>query len=440
MSLPVLAVNSRCTFISTPEINTPKFAGTLANPRTIHAEHSRNMKRLSSGLCRSVSDFSKGDKLGEGTYGSVYTAIDKASGQRVALKRVKLTGEGFEREGMPLTSLREISLLRQLQHPNIISLLDVVVGSRADSVFLVFEFCAFDLARVIDTMGKPFAHGEVKWMMSELVHAVEYIHANLVIHRDIKMSNILLAADGTLKLCDFGLARGRCACGPGHSGDGEAYTPRVVTLWYRAPELLLGATRYGPAVDMWSVGCILGELLLHRPLLPASTEIAQLIAICDLIGTPSERIWPDVKELPLWSKVQLPAQPYNDVAQTFAKVRPGEAAIDLLTYGLLTYDPKQRSSATETLKQRYFTSGVRSERPRSHAAFLKDEMPRASERQQVGVSRPTVYGGAVGNGASRSSTQTHQAPNQGEGTGTDAPQTIRLPSPRYVTAAGARMC
>jgi serine/threonine protein kinase len=147
-----------------------------------------------------VSDFSKGDKLGEGTYGSVYTAIDKASGQRVALKRVKLTGEGFEREGMPLTSLREISLLRQLQHPNIISLLDVVVGSRADSVFLVFEFCAFDLARVIDTMGKPFAHGEVKWMMSELVHAVEYIHANLVIHRDIKMSNILLAADGTLKL------------------------------------------------------------------------------------------------------------------------------------------------------------------------------------------------------------------------------------------------
>ena len=141
--------------------------------------------------------------------------------------------------------------------------------------------------------------------------------------------------------------------------------------------------------------------------------------------------------------MQLPAQPYNDVAQTFAKVRPGEAAIDLLTYGLLTYDPKQRSSATETLKQRYFTSGVRSERPRSHAAFLKDEMPHASlaKRQHVGVSKLAVYGGAGGNGASRSSTQTHPAPNNlGEGTGTDAPQNIRLPSPRDVTAAGARMC
>ena len=133
---------------------------------------------LSTGRCRAVSTFEKGDKLGEGTYGSVYAATDKVTGERVALKRVKLSSSGFEREGMPLTSLREISLLRRLRHKNIVALLDVAVGNRADSVFLMFEYCKYDLARLVDHMERPFLQSEVKWMMAELLHALGYwLHA-----------------------------------------------------------------------------------------------------------------------------------------------------------------------------------------------------------------------------------------------------------------------
>lgn len=396
---------------------------------------------MSGGACRPVTDFAKGDKLGEGTYGSVYTATDKTSGRRVALKRVKLSAAATEREGMPLTSLREIALLRRLRHCNIVSFIEVAVGSRADSVFLVFEYCAHDLAQLIDTMQAPFAHGEVKWMLAELLSAVEHVHANMILHRDLKMSNLLLTSDGTLKLCDFGLARVRAACEAGNAesrdGDGEAYTPRVVTLWYRAPELLLGATLYGPAVDMWSVGCILGELLLHRPLLPASSEIAQLEAICQLIGTPSPRIWPGVQLLPSWATLALPEQPYNDLADRFSKVRPGGAAIDLLN-ALLTYDPRKRVTAQSAASHAYVSSVSalpRPERPTSHAArrqsssWARAHQPSsavAASTSGAGGKRPAPRGAAATRDAS--SARPAQVAR------------VRLPSPADVTVAGGRLC
>ena len=343
-------------------------------------------QRLSGGACRSVSEFTKGEKLGEGTYGSVYMATDKCSGRKVALKRVKLSGSGFEREGMPQTSMREIALLRRLRHPNIVALLEVVVGRRAESVFLAFECCSFDLARLIDTTTKSFSPGEIKSMMTELLEAVCYIHANLIMHRDLKMSNLLLTADGALKLCDFGLARRYSLHSRGMHAN-EAFTPNVVTLWYRAPELLFGATCYGPPVDMWSVGCIFGELWLHRPLLPAATESAQLEAICTLIGTPSLRIWPDAEELPMWGRLNLPHQPYNDLHDAFRHVRPGQTTLDLMN-AMLTYDPSQRCTASRALQHPYMTSTtIRSQRPQPHRMAGTTSQAASGQRPHRGAKR-----------------------------------------------------
>lgn len=296
--------------------------------------------------CRAVSSFQKLDKLGEGTYGSVYKAKDRTTGALVALKRIKLSSDGFDREGMPLTSLREVSLLRRLHHPNVVSLLDVVVGTKLDSLFLVFEFCEHDLARLLDAMPAPFSPAEVKCLLQQLLCAVAHLHANAVLHRDLKLSNLLLTSDGTVKLCDFGLAR---AIEP---PEGE-YTGRVVTLWYRAPELLLGAKTYGFAIDMWAVGCILGELLLHRPLMPAPNEMKQLEMMCDLLGTPNERIWPEFSSLPLASSLVLPSQQFNELPSVFAAKRLTAETLALLN-SMLTYDPSKRISARAAIEHEYF--------------------------------------------------------------------------------------
>lgn len=261
-------------------------------------------RALSHGRCRSVSCFSKGEKIGEGTYGSVYQARDKASGALVALKRVKLGDSTFDREGMPVTHLREVSILRALQqHTHIVRMIEVVVGSSLDSVYLVFEYVPHDLSRLIDTMATPFELAEVKCLMVQLLLAVAHLHDNFILHRDLKLSNLLLTADGTLKVCDFGLARrydgnhegvprdAPPLPGPVGGTDPGGYTPKVVTLWYRSPELLLGERRYGSSVDMWSVGCMLGELLLHTPLLPGDTEVPPPFppcGICALSADPTE--------------------------------------------------------------------------------------------------------------------------------------------------------
>ena len=325
--------------------------------------------------CRLVTSFAKGNKLGEGTYGSVYEARDKDSGALVALKRVKEKSEAYDREGIPTTSLREVALLRRLSHPNIVTLLEVAVGTRADSVFLVFEHCEHELARLVDS-GWRMSLAEAKCAMQHLLCAVAHLHANFILHRDLKLSNLLLTRDGALKLCDFGLAReahchdrigGAADMGDGadsSAGDDDhvgAYTPKVVTLWYRAPELLLGATRYGCAVDMWSCGCIMGECLLHRPLLPGSSEKRQLELICLLLGTPSEAIWPELPRLALWAplKATLPRQPYNDLPACFAAHRgaphPTEATLGLLN-GMLTFNPARRLSAVEALRHAWFVA------------------------------------------------------------------------------------
>ena len=232
--------------------------------------------QLALGSCRSVAHFKKVNRIGEGTYGYVYRAIDRSSGETVALKRIILHNE--QQDGFPLTSLREVKTLRRCHHPNIVQLIDVVVGNNRDAVFLVFEYCEHDLSALIKATKQPFKDSETKCLVYQLLSAVEYIHKNWIVHRDIKLSNLLYNSRGQLKLADFGLARqlSRPSC--------KSLTPVVVTLWYRAPELLLGSPTYSFSIDMWSVGCIMGELLLCRPLLPGEDDLDQLRWIFHLLG------------------------------------------------------------------------------------------------------------------------------------------------------------
>ncbi|XP_059598177.1 cyclin-dependent kinase G-2 isoform X2 [Vitis vinifera] len=251
--------------------------------------------------CRSVDEFERLNKIDEGTYGVVYRAKDKKTGEIVALKKVKMEKE---REGFPLTSLREINILLSFHHPSIVDVKEVVVGSNLDSIFMVMEYMEHDLKGLMETMKQPFSQSEVKCLMLQLLEGIKYLHDNWVLHRDLKTSNLLLNNRGELKICDFGLARQ-------YGSPLKPYTHLVVTLWYRAPELLLGAKQYSTAIDMWSLGCIMAELLSKEPLFNGKTELDQIDKIFRTLGTPSETIWPGFSKLPgvkvNFVKHQLPA-------------------------------------------------------------------------------------------------------------------------------------
>jgi cyclin-dependent kinase 10 len=343
---------------------------------------------LPFGACTPISQFEKLRKIGEGTYGSVYMARDRPTSRLVALKRVKIRTSGFEREGMPTTALREIGLLRALPaHDNVVRLHEVAVGSRMDAIFLVFEYCEHDVARLLDWMRTPFSLSEVKCLMLQLCEAVAHLHEHHVIHRDLKLSNLLLTAGGTLKLCDFGLARPLAA--PAAAAP-QPLTPKVVTLWYRAPELLLGARAYGAAIDSWALGCILGELLLHRPLMPGATDAEQLRLMCELLGTPSERIWPGFEQLPHAGKYALPQQPYNELEAHFRGTRELSRGALALLNALLTYDPARRASARAALASAFFA-----EAPVAKARALLPTFPTLHSLELESAAGPSAAGGAA---------------------------------------------
>ncbi|KAM5207670.1 cyclin-dependent kinase 10 [Hipposideros larvatus] len=293
------------------------------------------------GRCRSVKEFEKLNRIGEGTYGIVYRARDTQTDEIVALKKVRMDKE---KDGVPVSSLREITLLLRLRHPNIVELKEVVVGNHLESIFLVMGYCEQDLASLLENMPAPFSEAQVKCIVLQVLRGLQYLHQNFIIHRDLKVSNLLMTDKGCVKTADFGLARA-------YGIPVKPMTPKVVTLWYRAPELLLGTTTQTTSIDMWAAGCVLAELLAHKPLLPGTSEIHQVDLIVQLLGTPSENIWPGFSKLPLVSQYSLRRQPYNNLKHRFPWL--SEAGLRLLNL-LFMYDPKKRATAGDCLESSYF--------------------------------------------------------------------------------------
>ncbi|KAJ0398376.1 hypothetical protein ATCC90586_000713 [Pythium insidiosum] len=303
--------------------------------------------------CRSVDSYARIGKIDEGTYGVVSKARDKETGDIVALKQVKMSPE-LCYEGFPVTALRETNVLLALDHPNIIKVREMVVGSTPDKIFMVMDYAENDLKAVMEKMKQPFLQSEVKYLMQSLLRAIAYMHERWYIHRDLKTSNLLYDSRGTLKVCDFGLARK-------YGSPIRSYTQLVVTLWYRAPELLLGATEYSTAVDMWSVGCIFAEILLMKPLFPGRGEIDQMDQIFKELGSPSEENWPGFLALPNAQSIKWKWPKKSRLREKFpltASFSGGgcslsNAGFDLLSQ-LLALDPAKRISAKEALRHEYF--------------------------------------------------------------------------------------
>jgi serine/threonine protein kinase len=287
-----------------------------------------------------LDDYEKLEKLGEGTYGVVYKARNRKTGRTVALKKVRLEAED---EGVPSTSIREISTLLELRHPNIVELIDIV--SQDAKLYLIFEYVDSDLKKYMDRLTQPLPLATVKAFVLQLIRGMHFCHRRRILHRDLKPQNLLIDAHDVMKMADFGLARA-------FSVPMRTYTHEVVTLWYRAPEILLGNKHYSPAVDMWSIGCIFAELVMKEPLFAGDSEIDELFKIFRILGTPSEATWPGVSELPDY-KPNFPQWARKDLATLPKLARLEPAGIDLLAR-LLEYDPAKRISAKKALAHPYF--------------------------------------------------------------------------------------
>jgi len=284
-----------------------------------------------------LAAYKKLEKIGEGTYGVVYKAQHKESKRIIALKKIRLEHED---EGVPSTAIREISILKELSHDNIVQLLDVInVNCK---LFLVFEFLDQDLKKYLDMVPTvdPLL---VKSYLFQLLSGINYCHSHRIIHRDLKPQNLLIDQNGSLKLADFGLARAYCV-------PFRTYTHEVVTLWYRAPEVLLGSKEYAAPLDMWSAGCIFAEMVTKRPLFPGDSEIDQIFRIFRTLGTPGEEEWPGVTKLPDY-KPTFPKWKKQSLGQNLPNIDP--QGLDLLKQ-MLIYQPSKRISAKEALQHPYF--------------------------------------------------------------------------------------
>jgi len=285
-----------------------------------------------------MEKYSKIDKLGEGTYGIVYKAKNRETGEIVALKRIRLDSED---EGVPCTAIREISLLKELKHPNIVRLYDVIHTER--KLTLVFEYLDQDLKKYLDECGGEMSKQTIKSFMYQLLRGVAFCHDHRVLHRDLKPQNLLINRKGELKLADFGLARA-------FGIPVRTYSHEVVTLWYRAPDVLMGSRKYSTPIDIWSAGCIFAEMASGRPLFPGSGTSDQLFRIFKILGTPTEESWPSITELPEY-KPDFPVHqslPLSSIVQGL-----DEKGLNLLSK-MLQYDPNQRITAAAALKHPYF--------------------------------------------------------------------------------------
>ncbi|KAF5269888.1 hypothetical protein FQR65_LT05686 [Abscondita terminalis] len=287
-----------------------------------------------------MEDYSKLEKIGEGTYGVVYKVLNKKTGMIVAIKKIKLDNE---EEGVPPTAIREMSLLKELRHQNIVMLQDVIMEEAR--IHLIFEFLSIDLKNYLNKLGsgKCMDPKLVKSYLYQINNAILFCHQRRVLHRDLKPQNLLINKDGLIKLADFGLGRS-------FGVPVRAFTHEVVTLWYRAPEILLGSARYSCPVDVWSLACIFSEMATNKPLFQGDSEIDQLFKIFRVLRTPTEEIWPGVTSLPDYKSTFPNWTSYNLQSEI---PNLSDSGFDLIQQMLL-YDPSKRISAKKIVSHPYF--------------------------------------------------------------------------------------
>ncbi|KAF7713344.1 Cyclin-dependent kinase 7 [Penicillium ucsense] len=316
----------------------------------------------------------KGKKLGEGTYAIVYLGNYRDDpSSLVAIKKIKVNAE--YKDGLTMDAIREVKYLQELSHRNIIALHDVF-SSKDQNLNLVLEFLpGGDLEMLIKDGDIHYGAADIKAWMGMLARGVWFCHENFVLHRDIKPNNLLIGADGEVKLADFGLARSFA----------DPYlnmTHQVITRWYRPPELLFGARQYSGAVDVWSMGMVFAELLLRVPLLAGMSDLDQITKICEAFGTPTEENWPGVTQLPNYvtDKV-VPLQGRDFFLRQFPTAGPVGA--DLLM-SMCVLDPRKRATALQVLQHRWWTTEPR---PTNN-----EDLPRKSGTKKMGDDLARVGG------------------------------------------------
>ncbi|MCJ1478432.1 negative regulator of the PHO system [Lambiella insularis] len=275
----------------------------------------------------------------EGTYATVFKGRNRQTGELVALKEIHLDSE----EGTPSTAIREISLMKELKHENIVSLHDVI--HTENKLMLVFEYMDKDLKKYMDSRGDrgQLDYITIKSFMYQLLQGIAFCHENRVLHRDLKPQNLLINNKGQLKLADFGLARA-------FGIPVNTFSNEVVTLWYRAPDVLLGSRTYNTSIDIWSAGCIMAEMYTGRPLFPGTTNEDELQKIFRLMGTPSERSWPGISQFPEY-KPNFHIYATQDLRLILPQV--DQQGLDLLGR-MLQLRPEMRISAKDALNHAWF--------------------------------------------------------------------------------------
>ncbi|XP_055844792.1 cyclin-dependent kinase 7 [Episyrphus balteatus] len=312
--------------------------------------------------------YEKIDFLGEGQFATVYKARDIHTDDIVAVKKIKIGSREEAQDGINRTALREIKLLHELQHENVIGLVDVF--GHKSNVSLVFDFMDTDLEIIIKDPKIVLTQGNIKAYMIMTLQGLEYLHMNWILHRDLKPNNLLVNSKGVLKIGDFGLAKF-------FGSPSRIYTHQVVTRWYRAPELLFGARQYGTGIDIWAVGCILAELLLRVPFLPGDSDLDQLTKIFQAMGTPNEENWPNVKLLPDFMQFKVfPGTPLQHIFTA--------APDDLIELAekLLALCPSNRCTCSEALDMKYFST--------KPAPSLGSKLPLPQSKKETVDEKPSL--------------------------------------------------
>ncbi|RDL35103.1 uncharacterized protein BP5553_07034 [Venustampulla echinocandica] len=372
------------------------------SPRAFAVQNGRSSNSFRG--CSRITDYDIIGKLGEGTFGEVHRARSKKMGTVVALKKILMHNE---KDGFPITALREIKLLKLLSHPNILKLEEMAVEHHTKStdkrkraiMYMVTPYMDHDLSGLLENPSVKFTEPQIKCYMLQLLEGLRYLHENKILHRDMKAANLLINNKGILQIADFGLARHYDDPPPvaGHGG-GDAtrdYTTLVVTRWYRPPELLLHLRKYTTAIDLWGVGCVFGEMLIGRPILAGDSDPNQLKIIFELVGTPTEETMPGWRSLPGAEGMNFPPRP-SSLWQRFREY--GSGAISLLGE-LLKLDWRKRVNAIDALEHPYFKTpplpAIAGDLPTFEDSH---ELDRRKFRSQKAAPPPAPKGGTVGMG------------------------------------------